>query len=106
VNTLQALFAKIAEQHARVPNATLQVLHPQLGLAYLRLGEQQNCLAHHATKSCLFPIDAGGMHHRPDGAEGAVREFTAALASNSSEPSTWWLLNLACTTAETAPSRT
>jgi hypothetical protein len=95
VNTLEALFSKIAEQHALVPTATLQVLHAQLGLAFLRLGEQQNCLAHHATRSCLFPIDAGGMHHRPEGAEGAVREFTAVLTSGTNEPSARWLLNLA-----------
>src|SRR5690606_42081221 len=31
-------------------------------LCYLRLGEQENCIADHNADSCLFPIRGGGVH--------------------------------------------
>ncbi len=95
VSTLTALLEKAATAQPAMPRETMHALDAQLGLAYLRLGEQQNCLAQHATKSCLFPIDASGMHHRPDGAEGAVRALNAALAIDPNDASARWLLNLA-----------
>ena len=95
VAALSSVLTTVADRHAAIPDATLRAVHAQLGLAYLRLGEQQNCLAHHATRSCLFPIDAGGMHHRPEGAQGAVREYTAVLSSDPGDTSARWLLNLA-----------
>ena len=53
----------------------------QLGewLAYLRPGEQQNCMQNYGQKSCIFPIRAGSVYHFTRGAEGAVREFAASL---------------------------
>ncbi|MFL6426954.1 MAG: FG-GAP-like repeat-containing protein, partial [Acidobacteriaceae bacterium] len=91
INTFDPIFAR----HLILPSGTLLAVHSLLGLAYLRLGEQENCLAHHATKSCIFPVDTEGMHHRPEGAEGAVREFTTVLQSDPKDQSARWLLNLA-----------
>lgn len=95
VAELERVRKTVAEHHGALPLDAEKALHAQLGLAYLRLGEQQNCLAHHATRSCLFPIDATGMHHRPEGAEGAVREYTALLQADTTDASARWLLNLA-----------
>ena len=33
-----------------------------LAIAYLRLGEQENCLALHGVDSCIFPLRGGGIH--------------------------------------------
>ena len=95
VAELERVRHTVTDHHVRLPPEAGRTLHSQLGLAYLRLGEQQNCLAHHATRSCLFPIDASGMHHHPEGAEGAVREYTALLSANPQDASARWLLNLA-----------
>ncbi len=66
-----------------------------LGVAYLRLGEQENCLNYHGQDSCVFPIKGGGVHKLTRGAEGAVREFTAALEHDPSDTKARWLLNVA-----------
>lgn len=95
VETLKNALAAVTDRHIELSPEAMRALHAQLGLAYLRLGEQQNCLTHHATKSCIFPIDASGMHHRPEGAKGAVREYTAVLNSDTNDASARWLLNLA-----------
>lgn len=70
-------------------------LRDLLGLAYLRLGEQENCLLNHTASSCIFPIDRAAMHTATQGAEGAIREFTGLLNANPDDLNARWLLNLA-----------
>ncbi|HEY4354577.1 MAG TPA: FG-GAP-like repeat-containing protein [Acidobacteriaceae bacterium] len=95
VAELDGVRHSLSEHHVRLPAAQDHDLHIQAGLAYLRLGEQENCLAHHSMRSCFFPIDASGKHQKPQGAEGAVREYTAALAIQPDDAGARWLLNLA-----------
>jgi hypothetical protein len=66
-----------------------------LGLAYMRLGEQQNCIARHTTASCLLPLEKEGLHEIVHGSSNAVRYLTRALRRNPQDPETGWLLNLA-----------
>src|SRR5207248_275212 len=66
-----------------------------LALAYLRLGEQQNCLQHHTQNSCIFPITGSGIHANKRGAEGAIRELTATLERDRNNWLAQWLLNIA-----------
>src|SRR5437868_994064 len=70
-------------------------IHDLLGLAYLRVGEQENCLHNHNADSCLFPLQGGGVHTTPRGAEGTIREFTALLSKNHGDLNARWLLNIA-----------
>jgi len=66
-----------------------------LALAYLRVGEQDNCVEMHGQSSCLFPLKAGAVHKMPFGAEGAVRELTALLEADENDSESRWLLNVA-----------
>ena len=66
-----------------------------LALAYLRLGESENCALMHGQRACLFPLQASARHTLPRGAEGAVRELTALLEANPSDAQSQWLLNVA-----------
>ncbi len=68
-------------------------------ISYFRLGEQENCLnmgsGSAMRRACIFPIDASGRHHKPRGAEGAVRELTQLLNLNPHDALSQWLLNVA-----------
>ena len=66
-----------------------------LALAYLRVGEQDNCIQMHGQASCLFPLKAGAVHTMPFGAQGAVRELTALLEADGNDTESRWLLNVA-----------
>lgn len=66
-----------------------------LALANLRLAEQQNCLEHHHAQSCLFPIQGGGIHQRPRGAQAAAAIYEDLLQSHPEDLTSHWLLNLA-----------
>ena len=67
----------------------------RLGIAYLRLGEQENCLLHHTIASCLLPIQGEGIHTLQEGSQAALEQYTAILRENPDDLSARWLLNIA-----------
>jgi hypothetical protein len=71
----------------------------QLGLAWLRFGELENCCANSNAESCLIPIAGRGLHTRRRGSETSIQYLTEALAlaaPDSSEAINGrWLLNVA-----------
>ena len=63
--------------------------------AYLRLGEQENCVANHSDESCLFPLRPKAYHHFPRGSQGAITLLNEQLQEFPGDPGARWLLNLA-----------
>lgn len=72
-----------------------QRFHKTAAIAYLRLGEKQNCTAHHGRLACIFPVHGSGVHTRTEGAQGAVKELTVLLENNPQDWQSEWLLNVA-----------
>ena len=69
---------------------------PLLALAYMRLGEQQNCIHHHdASASCIIPINPKGFHQVPNGSRNAIKLYEEFLRQNSHDYNSKWLLNIA-----------
>ncbi|MDT0646977.1 CRTAC1 family protein [Zunongwangia sp. F260] len=69
---------------------------PLLALAYMRLGEQQNCIHHHdASASCIIPIDPEGYHQDPEGSRKAISLYEQFLRQDSHDYNSRWLLNVA-----------
>ena len=64
-------------------------------LAYLRAGEQQNCLKNHNAQSCIYPIRGGGLHINRRGAEAAARLWSQLLHQGQGSLIDKWLLNIA-----------
>ena len=82
-----------------------------LGVAYMRLGEDQNCCLHHTAESCILPIRGAGIHSRQEGSRNAIKVFTEVLDSPSTlvkqhielQQSARWLLNIAYMTIDGYP---
>ena len=55
----------------------------QLAIAYLRLGEAENCLAHRNPKSCILPIRGGGIHREQTGARKAIEYSLSTLGADA-----------------------
>ena len=69
---------------------------PLLAIAYMRLGEQENCLHHHdASASCIVPIAPNGYHHMPEGSRKAIALYEKFLEYDSHDYTSQWLLNVA-----------
>jgi len=84
-------------------NKNLRALYRQLSIAYMRLGEQQNCIANHSTDSCLLPISGSGVHTIRHGSASAVKELLHALRFDPEDKQCMWLLNIAHMTLGSHP---
>src|SRR5438093_969110 len=79
--------------------------HKFLGLCFMRLGEQENCVAHHGIDSCLVPIKGTGLHTVTRGSRSAIREFTAVLETRPDALGARWLMNIATVTLGDYPDK-
>lgn len=93
--SLQPLLASLTNLPAAQKRGEMASLHGAIGIAALRLGEQENCLLNHRATSCLFPIERAGVHTLPRGSRRAIEAFTAQLALDPENRGARWLLNLA-----------
>jgi hypothetical protein len=71
------------------------LLNRFLGLGYMRLAEQQNCVAQHTANSCLLPIGGDGIHSEQTGSRTALEYFASALRRAPGDLESLWLLNVA-----------
>lgn len=95
LNTLAALEYCGAVGGGQSDVRTAREIRSRKGMAYLRLGEQENCLLTHHADSCLFQLSPDARHLLPRGSRGALAQFTALLKENPQDLGTRWLLNLA-----------
>ncbi|MEZ6087378.1 MAG: VCBS repeat-containing protein [Pirellulaceae bacterium] len=67
----------------------------QLGLAYLRLGENENCVKCNNGESCLIPIQNAGVHKNQEGSRRAIEYFRLLLTHDPLHSEARWLINVA-----------
>ena len=79
----------------RLPPVALNGIEFTLGVAWLRLGEIQNCVEGHTVDSCLLPIRGKGVHDRKQGSTRAIEYFARVLERQPDHLPTRWLLNIA-----------
>lgn len=95
VRQLEEVRHRWERAHQAMPAAGVKDLGQWLAIAYLRLGEQENCVGMQGRGACLFPLRATAAHQMPRGAQGAVRELTALLEATPTDAQSQWLLNVA-----------
>ncbi len=93
------------ELGSQIPPRDLLTTQVFRALAWLRLGEQENCLTNHTTDSCLLPIQAGGVHRLPRGSREAVKILEEVLRADPSQLDARWLLNIAYMTLGEHPDK-
>jgi hypothetical protein len=86
-----------------------------LGMAYLRFGETQNCCLRHSGESCIMPLQGAALHTVEEGSRNAIRCFTEVLRNRPAEPDpietadcmrrSQWLLNVAYMTLGEYPEK-
>ena len=86
-----------------------------LAVAYLRLGETENCCLRYSSESCILPIRGAGLHTEQEGSRQAIKYFQEVLDGTRGsaeqqqiiqlqEPARW-LLNIAYMTLGEYPDR-
>ena len=97
----------LTEAHELLPEAkraglsesSASLITFQLGMAYMRLGETENCCRRNHPESCILPIEGGGVHVQQQGARRAIEYFTevieATVRESEAHMEALWLLNVA-----------
>lgn len=76
-----------------------------LGIAYMRLGEQENCLGKNNRESCILPIQGDGIYDLTRGPKTAISIYKSILESEPTDMETIWLLNIAYMTLGEYPDK-
>jgi hypothetical protein len=64
-------------------------------IAWLRIGEQQNCLDNPAANICIIPFDGPAKHQREEGARAAIERYRSMVRQFPGDRGSQWLLNVA-----------
>jgi len=70
-------------------------LFDMLAIAYLRLGEQENCVDNPSASVCILPFDPAARHAREEGAREAIARYQSLLRHFPDDLGSRWLLNIA-----------
>ncbi len=103
VTHFEDILRLVVDNQSVLERKTIANVRGLLGIAFLRLGEQENCILNHNVESCLLPIRGEGVHKLQEGSRRAIRELTALLEQEPEEWSAIWLLNLAYMTVGEYP---
>ncbi|WP_198675301.1 FG-GAP-like repeat-containing protein [Pleomorphovibrio marinus] len=79
-------------------DADVREIFGLLGIAYLRLGEQENCLRYHNHQSCILPISSAAQHQWELGSEKAMEFYALLLRNNPGDLHSRWLYHIAAMT--------
>lgn len=78
---------------------------PNVGIAYMRLGERSNCMLNHTGSSCIFPIKDDGVHKIKTGSRKAIEIYKTILSSHPDDLESRWLFNIAYMTLGEYPQK-
>jgi hypothetical protein len=105
LNTFAAMERFVAEKAGRLKSKASDELRMAKAMAFLRLGEQENCLANHNADSCVFPLKPSAYHLLPRGSRGAIELLKEHLAEFPEDLTARWLLNIAHMTLGEYPDK-
>ncbi len=72
-----------------------KVIFEKLAIAFLRQGEQENCIANHSGESCIVPFVGKGVHQFKTGSAKAIEVYKKILAKFPTDYNSIWLMNVA-----------
>ncbi|MFB6230679.1 MAG: CRTAC1 family protein [Salinibacter sp.] len=95
--SIRQLNTLIQTENLRLPQMSRRTkpIYNLLGLAYLRLGEQQNCIKHHSSQSCILPIRGAGVHTNKTGSQNAAEIYKTMAQQYPGDLEPRWLYNVA-----------
>ena len=90
----EAYLKQLASYSQKLDRQYLSLFDRLLAIAYIRLGEQENCLLNHTSSSCILPIAELGIHQKARGSEAAIDIIEKLLIETPDDLELTWLLNI------------
>jgi hypothetical protein len=81
----------------------IKTLKRLLALCYMRIGEQENCIAQNNKNSCILPIVEDAVYTLKSGPETAIGIYKELLSANPKDYESIWMLNIAYMTIGAYP---
>lgn len=91
VATIESVIKRKKEMDGKDSPESLKFL----AIAYMRLGEKQNCVNYHNPESCIMPIQKNGIHTVREGSQKAIEIYEKLMTINPEDYESRWLLNIA-----------
>ena len=95
IKVFQNIIDFVNKNNIPIEPANRHILYSLIGIAYMRHGENENCLHNHNSESCLLPIKGEGVHQLPFGSRNAIKQYELCLKEFPDDLETKYLLNLA-----------
>jgi hypothetical protein len=95
IDDLEAADMLLERLRFRLSKEHVDLFLLDLSVAFLRLGETENCIHCQTGENCIFPIRAGGIHEQREGSRSAIKHLTRRLELSPDDLTSRWLLNLA-----------
>ncbi|MEM1122090.1 MAG: VCBS repeat-containing protein, partial [Bacteroidota bacterium] len=76
-----------------------------LGVAYMQLAEDENCVHHSGDFACVMPMTEDAIHQKTSGSEAAIATFEKILTTFPKAYGVQWLLNIAYMTLGAYPDQ-
>lgn len=95
INEIEGYLSHRKLPYAEVLDQSTKSMFDLLALAYLRLGEQENCQNNHSSGVCILPLNDAAIHQLRTGSEKAAELYALLHESFPNEKRYKWLLNLA-----------
>ena len=92
---LENAVASMDQGAFALPSEHRSKLLRMLAIAYLRMGEQANCLNNHNNESCIFPLSEKARHMDPTGSRKAIGMYERILQEFPDNLGSRWLINVA-----------
>ena len=94
ISELNGIISEIGVATGWMNNSSRSLID-ELAIAYLRLGEQVNCIDNHEGESCIMPIVGDGIQMKTENTEKAIELYKTILKSYPNDLGSRWLLNIA-----------
>lgn len=104
ITELSSILNRInQDEKLQVDEENLVLLQKLLALAYMRLGEANNCIQNGNRESCLLPIKGEGVYKMQQSVKSAIQIYEKILTKNSEDDESLWMLNFAYMTLGNYP---
>lgn len=105
IEHFQQAYTVVRGRDDQIPANVITGAAFQVGLAYMRKAEDENCVLCNNGESCLIPIQAGGVHQQTEGSENAILYLKQVLERDPQHVAARWLLNVASMTLGDYPAQ-
>ena len=84
---------------------SIYTMYRLLAIAYMRMGEQDNCISFNNSESCIIPIEGEGVYTLKKGSETAIQIYENMLKVRPNDMESIWMMNIAYMTLGQYPDK-